>query len=112
MESSHELEDWKRQLEQAEEYGMLFDRETVGNMISLIEQQQKKIEVLSANKRALEFYANENSYATDIGNGVQIEDTVMIDKGDYAKKALKEGERLYEEAAGEESLKEGRGQDT
>ncbi|NMH67275.1 hypothetical protein HF072_00455 [Bacillus sp. RO3] len=113
MDIKDKLEDWKRQLEQAEEYGMYFDRNTVKEMIETIKNQQNQIDVLSVNKKgamglldesiitaeslgkkyteckkALEFYANENSYVTNIGNGVEIEATVMIDNGDRAKKVL------------------------
>jgi hypothetical protein len=35
----------------------------------------------------LKFYADGNGYATDIA-GMTIEATVMIDKGDWAKKVL------------------------
>jgi hypothetical protein len=39
-------------------------------------------------KKALKFYADERSYVTSIGNGVEIEATVMIDKGDMAREVL------------------------
>ncbi|WP_256519951.1 hypothetical protein [Domibacillus sp. A3M-37] len=33
------LEEWKRQMEQAEEYNLFFDRHMVAEMISIIEHQ-------------------------------------------------------------------------
>lgn len=46
------LEDWKSQLEQAEEYGLFFDRHTVKEMLAVIEKQQQEIIFY---KRALTF---------------------------------------------------------
>ncbi|UAT29465.1 hypothetical protein K7T73_12730 [Bacillus badius] len=50
----------------------------------LYEAEKAKVERY---ERALKFYANENSYVTDIGS-FKIEATVMIDKGNRAKEAL------------------------
>lgn len=55
------------------------------------ELSQFNLEVLKEKveryEKALKFYANENSYVTDMGS-FKIEATVMIDKGNRAKEAL------------------------
>jgi hypothetical protein len=58
-------------------------------IIEDVEKLQEKIETY---EKALKFYSNENSYITNIGNGVEIEATVMIDNGDRAREALKKEE--------------------
>jgi uncharacterized coiled-coil protein SlyX len=43
------IAEWNRQLEQASEYGLFFDKNTVREMIQTIVEQQKEIEVLNKN---------------------------------------------------------------
>jgi uncharacterized coiled-coil protein SlyX len=43
------IAEWNRQLEQASEYGLIFDKNTVREMIQTIVEQQKEIEVLNKN---------------------------------------------------------------
>ena len=57
------LEDWKRQLEQADEYGLFFDKSTVREMIELIEKQQaenEQIKIVSKEEvdKLKDFYEN------------------------------------------------------
>lgn len=47
------LQEWKKQLEQAQEYGLFFDRKIVEEMIKTIEQQQ--IELKEAQCRELSY---------------------------------------------------------
>ncbi len=51
-----------------------------------IHAMEEKIEILS---NALQIYADERSYVTDI-KGIKIEATVMQDQGEVARKALNE----------------------
>lgn len=41
------LDEWKRWLQQASEYGMFFDKATVSEMVELIENQKEKIRDLN-----------------------------------------------------------------
>ncbi|MDQ0174456.1 ead/Ea22-like family protein [Bacillus chungangensis] len=60
-------------------------REDVPDLLSLVDQQQAEIERL---RQALGFYADESSYIDFIALQ-RIEPTVMIDKGEKARQALK-----------------------
>ena len=47
MNIKDKLDEWKRQLEQASQYGLFFDKQTVSEMVELIEKQQEEIEGLN-----------------------------------------------------------------
>jgi hypothetical protein len=56
MDLQDKLDDWNRQLEQAQQYGLFFDCETVKGMIETIKEQQKQIERYKAELRVIDFY--------------------------------------------------------
>lgn len=43
MNDKDKLEEWKRQIKQAEEYGLFFDRQTVAEMVEMIERYGKAL---------------------------------------------------------------------
>lgn len=43
MDKNEQIQEWKRQLEQASEYGLFFDKATVREMVEMLENQQKEI---------------------------------------------------------------------
>jgi uncharacterized membrane protein YgaE (UPF0421/DUF939 family) len=76
------------------------DTKFVPELFELVEELERRNEKdknsiewltkkLAKYEQALKFYADGNGYATDIA-GMTIEATVMIDKGDWAKKVLVE----------------------
>jgi hypothetical protein len=46
LDINDKISDWKKQLEQANEYGLFFDKEIAQEMLEIIEQQQVEIDKL------------------------------------------------------------------
>ncbi|OAH57929.1 MULTISPECIES: hypothetical protein [Bacillaceae] len=49
-----QLQEWIRQLEQAHEYGMFFDKQTVAEMLFLMERQQQDLKRMDAVIKAMD----------------------------------------------------------
>lgn len=56
MNLQDKINDWNKQLEQAQEYGLYFDWQTVKEMIDTIKEQKKEIENMKAELRIIDLF--------------------------------------------------------
>jgi hypothetical protein len=64
-----------------------YNHKHIGQNYEFISFLIKQAEKVERHEQALKFYADENGYVTDVA-GMAIEATVMIDKGEWARKVL------------------------
>lgn len=87
------LQEKQEEIERLNEVINKMDDRLVINGREIIERENQRAEmqyVIDCYEKALKFYADENSYITKLA-GMDIEATVMIDKGLMAKEALEKG---------------------
>lgn len=86
MDLIEKIQFWNNEIERAEQHQFYFDTHSMREVVNAVEELAK---IAERYERALKFYANENSYITNIRGIFDIEATVMIDNGDMAREALK-----------------------